>query len=347
MSEHSEEKSLPASANKLRDARKKGQVSKSQDLVTGLVILSCTLYLVATSAELEQQVRAFLELVARVYVEPFETVWPRIMGMAQSLLVRAVVPILAVTVVVVSLTNILVMGGAVFAVEPILPQFERISPVAGLKRIFSMRSLIELIKALLKMLALGVAFVLVYRNGLQNLMESSACGTACLYSSFFQLLTPLVITGIAAFLLVGAVDVLIQRWLFAKDMRMSKSDQKREHKDMDGDPLIRRERNRQRSEMQASTAKRGVHHATLLIGAAGGWVVGVRYVRGETPVPVIVCRAQAEGSHALLDDARRLNKPVAVNAELAARIALRPVGSPLPDDTFQVVADLLVGARLL
>ena len=247
MSEHSEEKSLPVSAKKLRDARKKGQVSKSQDLVTGLVILSCTLYLVATSAELEQQVRAFLELVARVYVEPFETVWPRIMGMAQSLLVRAVVPILAVTVVVVSLTNILVMGGAVFAVEPILPQFERISPVAGLKRIFSMRSLIELIKALLKMLALGVAFVLVYRNGLQNLMESSACGTACLYSSFFQLLTPLVITGIAAFLLVGAVDVLIQRWLYAKDMRMSKSDQKREHKDMDGDPLIRRERNRQRS----------------------------------------------------------------------------------------------------
>jgi type III secretion protein U len=347
MSDNSEEKSLPASSKKLRDARQKGQVPKSQDLVTGVVILSCTLYLTATSAGLEQKTRAFLELVARVYVEPFDTVLPRVQAMAENLLLSAVVPILAVTVIVVILTNVLVMGGTVFSAEPITPQFERISPVAGFKRIFSLRSLIELLKTLFKMLTLGVAFVVVYRQGLQSLMESSGCGPACVYTSFFQLLIPLVITGIVAFLLVGGVDVLMQRWLFAREMRMSKSDQKREHKDMDGDPLIKRERHRQRGEMQASTGRRGLRHASLVIGEAGGWVVGIRYVRGETPVPVIVSRASADDSHALLDEARGLKIPHAVSADLATRIAVRNVGSPVPDSTFQAVADLLVGARLL
>ncbi len=179
-------------------------------------------------------------------------------------------------------------------------------------------------------------------------MESSRCGAGCIESTFYLVLKPLMLTVLAAFLLVGCVDVLMQRWLFGREMKMTRSEQKRERKDMDGDPLIKRERQRQRREMQALATKLGLNRASLMIGTGSGWVVGVRYVRGETPVPVVVCRAEPGDSLAMLAEAAALGIAHALAPKLAADIAKRAVpGDPVPDHTFQAVADLLVAARLI
>ncbi|WP_462383560.1 EscU/YscU/HrcU family type III secretion system export apparatus switch protein [Pseudomonas sp. Marseille-QA0892] len=348
MSDKSEEKSQPASEKKLREARQKGQLSKSQDMVTAMVMLVCTLCVTWLVADIEGRVRQFLFLVGRIYVEPFASVWPRLQAEATGLLLASTVPILVATVATVILTNIVTMRGMVFTGEPIKPDPKRIDPVAGFKRMFSMRSITEFLKSLFKVSLVAVAFVLVYRTGLQALMESSRCGAPCIYSSFTALLTPLVITALIAFLLVGGLDVLVQRWLFQREMKMTKSETKREHKDTEGDPLIKRERRKLRQEMQHSTAKVGLDHANLVIGQAGGWAVGLRYVRGQTPVPVVVCRAAPDQSAALLERATSLGLPQSQDAALAQGIAQRaPAGSPLPDRYFQQVADILVAARLI
>jgi type III secretion protein U len=347
MSQQTEEKSLPASAKKLRDARKKGQLPKSQDLVTGMVILACSLCVVVMAPDILARVEALLFEAGRIYIEPFAQVWPRLRTVGLDVLLAATLPLFAVTVTTVILTNIVVMRGMVFSAEPLKPKYERIDPVAGFKRIFSMRSVIEFLKALTKLSAVAVAFIIVYRLGLQRLMESPYCGTACLYATFLGLLKPLVITAILAFLVVGGFDVLMQRWLFAREMRMTKSEQKRELKDTDGNPMVKRERQRLRRDMQSLSAKRGLQHASLIIGAPGEWVVGLRYVRGETPVPVIVCRAEPEQSQQMIQDAQQLRLPYAVNGSLAERIAQRTAGEGVPETTFQAVADILVGARLI
>ncbi|MDY1016428.1 EscU/YscU/HrcU family type III secretion system export apparatus switch protein [Pseudomonas coleopterorum] len=343
----SEEKSLPASQKKLRDARRKGQLPKSQDMVTAMVILTCSLYLISVVDELQQRCMAFVDLVAQVWSQPFASLWPRVQSTAVDLLLSITLPLLAVTVVTVVLSNLVTMGGPVFSADPIKPEFERISPVAGFKRIFSVRSLIELLKGLFKLGALATAFVLVYRTGMQSLMQSSGCGAECVRASFLQMFRPLLATLIIAFLLVGALDVLMQRWLFGREMRMTKSDRKRETKDTDGDPLIRQARQRQRKQMHALATKRGLHNATLVIGEAGQWAVALRYVRGETPVPVIVSRASEDESAAMLEQAWVLGIAQAVNGPLARRIAVRAAGDAVPDATFQEVADILVGARLI
>lgn len=348
MSDKSEEKSQPASDKKLRDARQKGQLSKSQDLVTGMVMLVCTLCVVVLIDGIHARVQQFLATVARVYVEPFATVWPRVQSEAFSLLIAATLPILVATVATVIVTNVAAMRGMVFTAEPIKPDVQHINPVAGFKRLFSMRSITEFLKTLFKLLVVAVALVIVYRLGLQALMESSRCGAACVYSSFLSLLTPLVVTALIAFLVVGAVDLLIQRWLFSREMRMTKSEQKREHKDMEGDPLIKRERRRLRQDFQTPGARLGLEQATLIVGQAGGWLVGLRYVRGQTPVPVVVFRAAPEQSSAVLARAAQLGLPLATDSELAEAIGKRtPPGVPVPDRYFQRVADLLVSARLI
>ncbi|WP_411383992.1 EscU/YscU/HrcU family type III secretion system export apparatus switch protein [Pseudomonas sp. L7] len=348
MADTSEEKSQPATDKKLKDARKKGQVAKSQDLVSGVVILLCTLCIAILAPRAKAQVTALVDLTAQIYIEPFATVWPRLLDTAEQLLIGITLPVMAVTVTAVVLTNLVTMRGLVFSVEPLKPDFKRINPAEGFKRIFAMRNVVEFLKGLVKVHLLGLAFYVVGRHALQALMESSRCGPECLQSTFLLVLKPLVFTVLAAFLVLGAADVLMQRWLFGRDMRMTRSEQKRERKDIDGDPLIKRELRRQRQEMQAMATKLGLGRASLMVGVAGGWVVGLRYVRGETPVPVVVCQAEPEDSARMLAEAAQLGIAHAMDARLAAELARRTVaGDPVPDSTFQTVADLLVAARLI
>ncbi|TKJ68996.1 translocation protein in type III secretion system, RhcU [Pseudomonas viridiflava] len=348
MADTSEEKSQPATDKKLRDARKKGQVAKSQDLVSGVVILLCTLCIAVLLPRARAQVEALIDLTANIYIEPFADVWPRLLDHAEQIVLGITLPVVAVTVSAVILTNIVTMRGVVFSVEPVKPDIKRIHPGEGFKRIFAMRNLIEFLKGLVKVMLLALAFYIVGRQALQALMESSRCGAGCIESTFYLVLKPLVFTVLAAFLLVGAVDVLMQRWLFGRDMKMSRSEQKRERKDVDGDPLIKRERQRQRREMQALATKLGLGRASLMIGIGGNWVVGVRYVRGETPVPVVVCRSSPEESVQLLAQAAPLGIAVWADAGLAEQIAKRSVaGDPVPENTFQAVADALVAHRLI
>ncbi|WP_122744581.1 EscU/YscU/HrcU family type III secretion system export apparatus switch protein [Pseudomonas viridiflava] len=348
MADNSEEKSQPATDKKLRDARKKGQVAKSQDLVSGVVILLCTLCIAVLLPKARAQVEALIDLTANIYIEPFADVWPRLLDHAEQIVLGITLPVVAVTVAAVILTNIVTMRGVVFSVEPVKPDIKRIHPGEGFKRIFAMRNLIEFLKGLVKVLLLALAFYIVGRQALQALMESSRCGAGCIESTFYLVLKPLVFTVLAAFLLVGAVDVLMQRWLFGRDMKMSRSEQKRERKDVDGDPLIKRGRQRQRREMQALATKLGLGRASLMIGIGGNWMVGVRYVRGETPVPVVVCRGSPEESVQLLAQAAPLGIAVWADAGLAEQIAKRSVaGDPVPENTFQAVADALVAHRLI
>ncbi|MFF7707090.1 EscU/YscU/HrcU family type III secretion system export apparatus switch protein [Pseudomonas sp. NPDC007930] len=348
MADTSEEKSQPATKKKLKEAREKGQVAKSQDMVSGVVILFCSLCIAVIEPRARAEIAALLELVASIYVQPFAEVWPRAIDTAQQLLISLTLPVVAVTVGAVILTNLTTMQGFVFSGEPIKPEFKRINPAEGLKRIFALRNLVEFLKGVFKVGGLALAFYVVGRNALQAMMESSRCGAGCIESTFYLVLKPLVFTVIAAFLLLGAVDVLMQRWLFGRDMKMTRSEQKRERKDQEGDPLIKRERNRQRQEMQAMSGKTGIGQASILLGGGGGAMVGLRYVRGETPVPVVVCRAAPEEVAALLEQAQDLGILQVHAPELAADIARRTVpGEPVPDHTFQAVADILVAARLI
>jgi len=348
MGDTSEEKSQPATDKKLREARKKGQVAKSQDLVSGMVILACTLCIAVVAPRAQAQVTALIDLTAQIYIEPFAQVWPRLREIAQQLVIGITLPVMTVTLAMVILTNLVSMRGFVFSTEPIKPDFKRINPAEGFKRIFSMRSFIEFLKGLVKVHLLGVAFYVIGRHSLQALMEASRCGAGCLESTFFLVLKPLVFTVLAAFLLVGAVDVLMQRWLFGREMKMTLSEQKRERKDTNGDPALKAELRRQRQEMQALATKLGVGRASLMIGIAGDWVVGVRYVRGETPVPIVVSKATAQESTAMLAQAAELGIVLVADPALAQKIAKRAVvGDPVPDNAFQAVADVLVAARLI
>jgi type III secretion protein U len=348
MDESSEEKSLPATAKKLRDARKKGQVARSHDIVAAVAVGVSVLYIHVIAPRVEVYARELIQVTAQIYRNTFAELWPHIVELALRILIVTTLPLVLIVCVVVCLASLAAMRGPVFSLDPIKPNFDQINPAQGFKRIFSMKSVVEFIKALLKVTALTVAIVVVFRVGLQPLFESPRCGPACVYDTFFSMLKPLTITVVIAFVVVGIIDVGLQRWLFLRDMRMTKTEFKREMKDVDGDPLIKRERNRQRREMGSRMIKVGLRNASILLGRSGGFAVGLRFVRGETQVPIIVCKGDPDHAKVLITEATLLGIPVVEEPQLARALSTRcAVGDPLPDIMFQPVADILVAARLV
>lgn len=344
----SEEKTLPPSEKKLRDIRRKGQVAKSTDLVTAMVMIGCTLCIVVTLPLIEARLVGLVDLVSRIYDQPFVTLWPRVAAKAVEVLALSVLPLICVTLMMVVLTNLVVMKGMIFASEPITPRPDNINPVAGVKRIFSMRGIVEFFKSLVKMVALLVAMLVVYREGLPALMASSQCGFSCLEGVFIALIQPLIITVLVAFILVGALDVLMQRWLFRRDQRMTNTEKKREQKDMHGDPQIRQARNRQRHDTGKLGGRIGLQHTSIMVGAGNDWLVGLRYVKGETQVPTVTCKASPAQAEALMDLAAETDLMVVTDVALAKAIGSRAAnGEPVPEGTFQAVANILVATGLI
>lgn len=348
MSDTSEEKSEPASDKKIRDARKKGQVQRSQDFVSALVLLGCSLYLLSLPAYVKANFTAMIDLAATIHSEPFDDVLRRMVVLCTTVMANITLPLVAIIIGVVTLGNILVMGGFVFAVDPLKPEFNRINPAKGFERIFSARSIIEFLKMVFKVVAVATVLLLILHGGVGSLIQAPSCGGPCMESAFFALLRPLMIVAVLAFGILGLADILLQRWLFMRDQRMTKTETKRERKDTDGDPLLQKERSRQRREVGALQVKTGLAGATVLIGVANGDVVGIRYKRGETSIPFVVCRARGRDSRKMLQDGLSLGIPVHQDLELAQAIARkgRP-GDPVPEAYFQPVADILVGYRLL
>ncbi|MCG5486263.1 MAG: EscU/YscU/HrcU family type III secretion system export apparatus switch protein [Sinorhizobium meliloti] len=345
MSETSEEKALPASEKKIRDARKKGQVLHSPDMVSGIVILFCTLYLFYVAPRLQVKIDVLLDEASHIYERPFADVWYRLSTVAVYALWTTVLPILGITIVAILATNVAITRGFVFSVKPVEPDFSRVNPASGLKRLTSLKSIIEFGKALFKILALSVAFSVVFHAGLKALFQAPTCGFMCLHALFLSMFKTTAFIAIAAFIVMGTFDVFLQRWLFMREMRMTKSESKREHKDTEGDPLIRQERRKLAGLVGAT--KTGLSNAALLIGDGGSGAVGIRYVRGETPVPLIACRATGAAGAAMRDQAKKKGIPLTIDVPLAADLERTPIGAPVPERLFQQVANALVANGLI
>lgn len=342
--DQSEEKSLPASEKKLRDARKKGQVSQSKDMVIGMGTVAILAYVWLAWDSIQANLLTLLILPADTYDMPFLLAVDRVMSSAFELAVMTVLPLIVIIIIVSILTNVAVMQGFIFSVDPIIPKGDKINPISGFKRIFSIKNFVELVKAILKTVLLSAAAVILVWLGIETLVKGPVCGPECIALSFSEIVKPLFIAFALIFLLFALADVGVQKALFLREMRMTQTEFKRERKDMEGDPTLRQERNRQRREYsEGSQMPIGIKNATVLIADGQSLVVGLRYIKGETPVPGLVCKGRNDRAIHLVAAARQLYIPVVDNPELTkALLDSGNLGEYVDQALFHEVAGVLI-----
>jgi type III secretion protein U len=346
MSDTGEERNLPASAKKLRDARRKGQVSRSQDLVSAAGVSAAIAYVGMRAELIAHQWREILLLAADVQDHAFSEAVRELVSALFALFARTVLPLLLVVTASGVFASVMATRGFVFSLDPIKPKFENVNPATGFKRILGLKSWVELVKTVVKALLLGSALLVVLLGTWDTLVRLPVCGVKCIGFVFGSLTKLLLGTAVGIFLAAGLADLLIQRWIFLRDMRMTQTEAKRELKDQEGSPQIRGAHQRHRQEAATET-RLGVARATLIV-KGRETAAGLRYVRGETGVPVVVCRGGADTAQAIVDAARALSIPIVADAGLAKALATHVrLGAPVPSRYFERIAKAFLAAGMI
>jgi type III secretion protein U len=338
--DESEEKNLPASQKKLKDARRKGQTSNSKDLVSGFTMLAAVLYLLYQWPMMRDRLVELIDVVSTATERPFAEAMQRAVYGAVEVLLMTTVPLLVVVFAVAVVMGMAATGGPVFSFESVKLQFDHISPMKGAKRIFSSKNVMEFVKSLVKVVVVTVAFWTVLRGYIPPLFQTPSCGEGCLGQMVVSTLQPLAVTAVIAFVIIGVLDMPLQRHLFLREMRMSLTEKKREFKEQDGNPLIKAQRRRLQSMFAKKKVRKGVRHAAFVV-AQEDRVVGILYHREEEPVPLICSKARGQAGDDMVAEARRLGLPVVQDASLVDQLIGLAIGDKIPKDTYTPVARLI------
>ncbi|MBO0764033.1 MAG: EscU/YscU/HrcU family type III secretion system export apparatus switch protein [Hyphomicrobiaceae bacterium] len=338
-----EQRTLPATDKKLQDARKKGQVAHSRDLVSAVGGTAAIIYLWLNIGGIVGEWRDVMLQSLTLGENGFRADLRRSLSILADQSLRTLAPLLACVVAAGVLASLAVTKGPAPSLDPIKPKLDILNPAQGLKRIFGLRGWIELAKTLVKFAVFASVLLLVVGGTWQTLVRLPVCGVGCIPFLFGSLAKLLLGIAVCAYLVAAIVDVLLQRWLFLRDMQMTPTELKRERKDLEGNPLIRRAQQQQRREA-AAEPRLGVDQATIII-RAPGVAVGLRYVRGETDVPLIVCRGRDSTADAIMRSAATHATPTCDDAELAKGLSSGVrLGAPIPRRYFQSVARALYAA---
>ncbi|MFS8371395.1 EscU/YscU/HrcU family type III secretion system export apparatus switch protein [Acetobacter indonesiensis] len=347
MSGTSESKELPASAKKLQEARKKGQVANSKDFVGAIATVVALFYIALRGPYFFAQLTTVLSDTAVLSEQPLGTALPLIIQRLNTLFVAFILPLLAMVFFAVFVAALVGNGGMVFSVQPLLPKFERINPVNGFQRIFSLRNIIDGLKIVLKFTAVLCTLVLVVQSDLQSLVHLPACGPNCVPGAVRAMVWPVLLSAIFCFLVLGCLDLGAQRLLFRREMRMTRTEQKKEQKNSEGNPLIKRAQRQERRAAMISNVRMGLKNATFVVYDTNV-ALAFQYAPPGVLVPSLVARSAKGRVSAFLAEAEAAAIPRVEDEEAAPFLAARvPLGSPIPRDAFQVAISCMRKANIL
>lgn len=346
MAEDSDKTEEPTE-HKLQEERKKGTVLKSQDVIStgGLIAAVGAMYV--SAAFMYDQIKVFWlhswerigSIAPGAGIEDDSFFW-------QTVDVIGVVTITLAPILIASFLMGIISNVAqiklLFTVEPLKPSLKKINPISGIKQIFSIKSVMELVKQLLK---LGVVGWICYsavsgeleKFKLAPLMEVS--DTVALVGELSLRIVKNVMIGMVV---IAGVDYLFQKKQFMKQMKMSHKDLKDEYKETEGNPLIK---GKIRQKMQQS-AQGGmmseVPNANAVVTNPTHLAIAIKYNKEDCPVPTVVAKGERLIAQAIKLKAEDSDVPVVENVELArALFGACEVGQAIPTELYKAVAEIL------
>ncbi len=341
------EKTEAPTQKKLRDARKRGEVAKSKDFPKAAVFLVFVLWLTVAGGGLIDRFAALLTQAGHHASMPFSDGLSDLLELALRELAQATLLPLALMAAVGLLAE-LFNTGVVFAPERLAIKFDNLSPLKALKNWFSMRNLVELVKSLLKIGLIGGLCAFLAARNMNGLVWSPAGDAAAFTGATALLLQAMLLGCTIAFVVFAAADVLLQKRIFLRGQRMSKDEVKREYKESEGDPHIKGHRKQLHRELMREPAKAATRKSTAVVVNPTHIAVALRYVPGETPLPLVMATGRGELALAIRKEAEAAGVPVMQDVPLARALErdCEP-GDYIPLALMDDVAAVLAGIERL
>jgi len=341
--ENGQEKTEEPTAKRLEDARKKGQTARSRELSTLVATLVSALALIVLgpwmNARLLDDLGAGLALPRELVFDPRAAVAFFLDTLVHAIL--TITPLLALLAVAAVAGNLLV-GGWNFTWQALRPKWEKLDPIKGTKRIFAVRGLIELVKAFLKVLLVGVvaaAFIYGWRGdilalGLTDLRVALAeAGEMLLW--FF-------VASSGALIVVAAIDVPYQMWEHRRQLRMTQQEIKEERKQTEGSPEVKTRIRQAQMAMAQKRMMAEVPKADVVITNPTHFAVALRYDQDTMAAPRVVAKGQDELAARIREIAREHEVPLLASPPLARALYFSTrVDQEIPAGLYEAVARVL------
>ena len=344
--EGGEEKTEEPTAKRKREARQKGQVPKSTELNSAIVLLFAFVCLKSFGINLYTGMMDIVTLTFEVYMykEDLFTV-NGVMGLAVDLVIMfftVMLPMFAVILLAAVISN-LMQSGLLFTAESIKPKFSNISPMRGIKQMFSLKQIAEFfLKTLVKVAIVGIiAYTTINDNirALMNTMNLTPTATG------EYIMTTLIDLGIkmSMFLLIFAfVDWIVQIRKHKKDLRMTKQEIKEEYKQTEGNPQIKGKIKQKQRQMSMSRMMKQIPKADVVITNPTHFAVAIKYDPKENDAPIVVAKGQDYLALRIKEIAKENKVQIVENKALARSLyAAVDVGDAIPEELYQAVAEVL------
>lgn len=337
------EKTEDASSRKLTKAREQGQVAKSIEIPSVFVLLAGVLALRAFASMIYKNCLAMLDHTLRFDKIPVLTDGDVIALFFRysEIMFIILAPILA-AVFLAALGSNLFQVGFHISWEAIQPKLSKINPISGLMQKFSSRSIVELIKSILKLFVVFAVAWFAVKNDLNSIILLYDNSISFILLSIVSLSFKIVIRVLLVMALIAILDYAYQKWKFLEDQKMTKQEVKDEFKQTEGDPQVK-SRIRQ---IQAQAARQrmmaDVPKADVIVTNPTRLAVAIQYDGAIMDAPTVL----AKGSGAVAANIRRIAEeagvPLVENRELARNLySMVDIGQTVPAELFQAVAEIL------
>ncbi|HXQ44559.1 MAG TPA: flagellar biosynthesis protein FlhB [Acidimicrobiales bacterium] len=336
-----DDKTEKPSAKRKQKARKKGQVAKSKEVSGWIVALAGTMLVPVLLRTGETRLTDLFGRVANVMTAPSPA---GAMGVLQSGLgdvLSLVLPVAGAAAVLSILVDVTQTGGLI-SLEAAKPKFDRVNPVAGLKRLFSTQSLWQLIKQALKISVLVlIAYKVLFGLG-EKLVGTQPVDMTPVVSYAGSTMLGLVRDVAFVGLLLALVDYAVQRHRHNKSLKMTKREVKDESRQSDGDPLIKREVRRKQMRLSRARMMAAIAGADVVITNPTHFAVALRYQAGRGHAPQVVAKGADDVALRIRAEASRHGVPIIEDRPLAQAIyAACEIDSFVPRELYVAVARVL------
>jgi len=333
-----------ATPKREEDSRKKGQVPISKEPSTALAFLMlASLGITGAGAFAVSRITGMMQdffsgrILFQADPQGVQNLLIRIFADMAAIILPIVLPILFLGILITFLVT-----GPVFTFETLKPKLEKISPMKGLKRMFSTRALSEFVKSLLKLCVISLACWIVISDLLPNALSMVGKDAGAIADLAVE--GSIKIAGLVAFIFffIAGTDVFYQRWEHAKSLRMAQKEIRDEHKETEGDPLIKSRIRQIQMEQARSRMMADVPNADVVITNPTHIAIALSYKLGSPNAPKVLAKGKGKIAEKIRAIARENSIPIRENKGLARSLfKSAKVGDEIPGHLYEAVAIIL------
>jgi len=335
------EKTEEPTAKKREDARKKGQVGKSQELNTAFVLLVGFFVVKLLWEHIYAEISGYMMYIYGHLMQSVDTesVLQLFIGIV-ILLAKTVFPIM-ISIMLIGLGINFFQVGLNFSTESIGFKLDKLNPINGFGRIFSKRTLVELVKSIFKIIVIGFFLYNYLKDEIPFMPQFIYYDLGTSLQEISKILFAMVFQVIAVIIIMAVMDYAYQKWQTTQDLKMTKQEVKDEMKQSEGDPQIKGKIRQKQRQMAMSRMMQEVPKADVIVTNPTHFAVALQYHQGMT-APLVVAKGQDLVAQKIKNAAREHDVPIVENKPLARALFFSvEIGDIVPPELYQAVAEVL------